>query len=390
MKKHIFYTAILLLVVSCARNVSSDVDGTKPITIDVNKALPVFDMSGMVDTSFFRIIPLETSPECLISEITKIFFTDGKIYVFDQGTEGIYTFDNQGHFLNKIQNRGAGPKEYVSVFDAFIDGKNIYVDDVYGRKVLVYDISGGFVTVISKDKTKIWSNYIFAVEDKIFYVNDGSNTGSGCYVLFSSDKNGGNINSYIPFECGTTDVVDAGNFTVSDNGKKAFIAVNSDDTIYEISDEGVKPVFKMDFSGKKMPEEYAKENAVSRMKQGLYRKYTSGIEGLVSSDNELFMKFNLSGNTYNAIYDLNTDSVFVAKSLKINSIGMSLQIENICQGNIVGQMSASECSLFYKSAEMSGKSEIFEKSLFGRRFKEIARSISTDDNPVVFIYKLKR
>lgn len=292
--------------------------------------------------------------------------------------------------MNKIQNRGAGPKEYVSVFDAFIDGKNIYVDDVYGRKVLVYDISGGFVTVISKDKTKIWSNYIFAAEDKIFYVNDGSNTGSGCYVLFSSDKNGGNINSYIPFECGTTDVVDAGNFTVSDNGKKAFIAVNSDDTIYEISDEGVKPVFKMDFSGKKMPEEYAKENAVSRMKQGLYRKYTSGIEGLVASDNELFMKFNLSGNTYNAIYDLNTDSVFVAKSLKINSIGMSLQIENICQGNIVGQMSASECSLFYKSAEMSGKSEIFEKSLFGRRFKEIARSISTDDNPVVFIYKLKR
>jgi hypothetical protein len=58
-----------------------------------------------------RIIPLETRPECLISQAT--YYLTNK-YILARTKTAILQFDMQGRFIRILANRGEGPGEYMA------------------------------------------------------------------------------------------------------------------------------------------------------------------------------------------------------------------------------------------------------------------------------------
>ena len=142
MKKLLFVFLFAFIVVSCARKDNSVAGNNdiKTIKIDVDGCEKDMDISDMFDTSFFRIIPLETTPESLIGgEVCQVFYRNDRLYVVEKMAKGLFVFDDNGKFLSKIQSYGQGPEEYIEITAVSITDDRIIVFDQFSRKVLIYD-----------------------------------------------------------------------------------------------------------------------------------------------------------------------------------------------------------------------------------------------------------
>ena len=113
-----------------------------------------------------EIVPLETTPECLISPIDKLEIADDKLYLLDNEQDFIFIFSRQGKFINKIDDIGRGPEEYYELSDFHIDDSLIYVTVGSGRnKVICYDLNGvyqkSFATGYPAQRITTDSNYMY-------------------------------------------------------------------------------------------------------------------------------------------------------------------------------------------------------------------------------------
>lgn len=61
----------------------------------------------------YRIIPLETSEECLIGHVSDVVKDDSLLFVVDRWSKCIYAFDLNGKFLRRIGRKGHAEDEYV-------------------------------------------------------------------------------------------------------------------------------------------------------------------------------------------------------------------------------------------------------------------------------------
>jgi hypothetical protein len=146
-------------------NVKHEVD----VTIRVPGILSAMRKNSLVRN--FRMVKLETTPECLIGNIEQLYQFDGYIFIFDRNNNSILKFDNQGHFLKKVGRRGQGPSEYINLVDVDLNksNKTISALDLDGRKIIAYDFEGN---VISKKKiTFLFDAHKF--KDNQVYLNTG-------------------------------------------------------------------------------------------------------------------------------------------------------------------------------------------------------------------------
>ena len=136
---------VLVLVASCKSESNTNIRNDNIETISFYKnyqeKLP---FSAFVDT--IEIIPLETTEENLIGEITRVIFDDDTYYV--RSTNGmqnakLFAFNDTGKYLKKIGKKGNGPGEYILFKDFSIDSNhNIIIADA--QRILVYDKDGTF------------------------------------------------------------------------------------------------------------------------------------------------------------------------------------------------------------------------------------------------------
>lgn len=96
----------------------------------------------------YRIIPLETTEECVVGEISNLFVDDNLIFLVDTWSERISVFDMNGKFQNHIGRKGHAKGEYVSMFRATLDShqKRVCIIDVDSQKLLFYDYKGNFLS----------------------------------------------------------------------------------------------------------------------------------------------------------------------------------------------------------------------------------------------------
>ncbi|MBQ4127794.1 MAG: 6-bladed beta-propeller [Alistipes sp.] len=94
--------------------------------------------------SYDGYIPLETTDESLVGNISKLLYENGKLIVVDKGNNKILVFDaTTGKFLNCVGHQGRGPKEFISLRDVVVADGKLYVLDM--GKILTYKLSGEFV-----------------------------------------------------------------------------------------------------------------------------------------------------------------------------------------------------------------------------------------------------
>ena len=144
-------------------------------------------------------IVLETTEDCLISQVDRIEFFNQRIYILDSKVATIFIFDYKGKFLNKIDKKGSGEGEYIGIEDFVIDTKRnmIYLLDRIAGNIMQYDFSGNFF-----NKVNIETGYTFLTlrnQDWLIYLGNGSSRMSDLYNLKLYNTDGQLINKFLPF-----------------------------------------------------------------------------------------------------------------------------------------------------------------------------------------------
>ena len=147
----IFFLSILLITTGCKRQ---DQTAEDLITVDVTQNS--FPKKELVLQDFMEVeyIPLETNDEFVNRACVQAV---GEKYIivinyYDDGN--IFVYDRSGKAIRKINRRGQGGEEYVSIRSVSLDEENeeIFVNDFRAKKIRAYDLEGNF-NKISRTKS---------------------------------------------------------------------------------------------------------------------------------------------------------------------------------------------------------------------------------------------
>ena len=138
--------AIILLafMTGCGRGNRQTTDGL--ITVDVTKSYPKKELI-LQDFLDVEYIPLETNDDFIT--MAQILAIGKEIMLFrNMGPDGdILIFDRNGKGLRVINRRGQGPEEFIGLVGLVAldeDGDEMFINDMRGRKIVVYDLFGHF------------------------------------------------------------------------------------------------------------------------------------------------------------------------------------------------------------------------------------------------------
>lgn len=86
-----------------------------------------------------------------MGEIYQVLAYSNRIFLLDNQSEKIFIYDKNGVYVNKIDSRGNGPKEYVGLGTMCIFGKDstLVVSDRLANKLLYYTIDGEFIQKVN-------------------------------------------------------------------------------------------------------------------------------------------------------------------------------------------------------------------------------------------------
>ena len=153
------------LCLCCVLSVSAQ----KSVVINLAKAISESPKEIMLNelASDIRYVPLETTDDCLMNNEFYIMQYTGEDII----TSGIFHFDKNGKFLNKIGSKGQGPEEYLQGLFAFGDWKNklLYVQN--WTTLTCYGFDGTFVRSIPTPQLNMGAAGLFD-ENHILYSND--------------------------------------------------------------------------------------------------------------------------------------------------------------------------------------------------------------------------
>ena len=153
------------LCLCCVLSVSAQ----KPVVINLAKAISESPKEIMLNelASDIRYVPLETTDDCLMNNEFYIMQYTGEDII----TSGIFHFDKNGKFLNKIGSKGQGPEEYLQALFAYGDWKNklLYVQN--WTTLTCYGFDGTFVRSVPTPQLNMGAAGLFD-KNHILYSND--------------------------------------------------------------------------------------------------------------------------------------------------------------------------------------------------------------------------
>ena len=157
MKSLISKLIILILLFDGGLSAFAQISSTP--TVDQEKLICIDKTKSYKDKHLFlqdvaqkvEYVKLETTNDCLIGKelkIQSIRVTNTDIFIVEW--DNIYRFRKDGKFLNKIGQRGEGPKEYVTMESIAINEKEqeFLAYDITKKKILYYKYNGEFVREI--------------------------------------------------------------------------------------------------------------------------------------------------------------------------------------------------------------------------------------------------
>jgi len=132
---------IFLITIGCADN-RKDVLllGESNILVNDDEIEVIIPDSIYTNVDYVK---LETSRDAIIRGIDKIVIDD-YIYILDQAQDEIFIFENDGSFVAKLNKRGQGPEEYISISDFFVQKEFLYILSPATQSIKVYNIKNDF------------------------------------------------------------------------------------------------------------------------------------------------------------------------------------------------------------------------------------------------------
>lgn len=190
-------TVLLITVLFCVLNACSDSQQKQQTNLLKGLTIPRENNPEWKElfSNKYTIIPLETTPECLVGEINKIKKFKEDYYVSSAG-KSIFHFNKEGKFIASLNKMGQGPEGYTRIedFDVYeingrteiwvADNENLKIYDAYDCSFL-YKISYPFAIYRFR---RMENSHILLV------------TGQNKYSLTLTDKNGNVLSEYLKKE----------------------------------------------------------------------------------------------------------------------------------------------------------------------------------------------
>lgn len=137
----LFILAILLA--SCSEE--NNVDSTHITVLNIEEGIKnMSDIQLSKYASSVEYIPLETSNESFLGEISDFVATDSNFYLCSTNGNSVMEFSNDGKFVKAIGTKGRGPGEHMGI-DRIFPTQNEGIGIMTFNKSILYDKSGNYV-----------------------------------------------------------------------------------------------------------------------------------------------------------------------------------------------------------------------------------------------------
>lgn len=372
---------ILFILAGCRENKQSIDDF---ITIDVDTKYPHKELI-LQDFMDVEYIPLETTEEFLCQGS---LWAVGKdiIVVTNFNTDGnIFIFNRKGKALKKINRKGQGGEEYTVFSRIVLDEKNseLFVNNDFAKKILVYDLEGNFKRSLSVEKDfLLFEMYNFDQDNLICHDTFQGNTGQS-FMLISKQDGSITQEIEIPFE------------------EKKTIKIRFEDKeisgkFYVYSPQTSHPI--MPYLNDYILTEYSADTLYRYLPDHTMKPFIVRTPSIQSMNPEIFIlpsmltdryyfmdaiEKTMEFSTTNIVYDKQEKALFrykVYNSDYINEKEVFLNPRRPLNSDISSWQSLEAWELVrdYKKGRLKGK------------LKEIASKLGEEDNPVIMLIKHKK
>ena len=388
---NIIWTIILLMMAGCGGNRKSGNDSDTFITVDVTASYPQKELI-LQDFMDVEYVPLETSREFLCQGFVQAI---GKniIIVKNNVRDGdIFIFDRNGKGLRKINRIGQGGEEYTFILGITLDEDNneIFVNDHYIKKILVYDLYGKFKRAIRYQEGSSFTKILNYDNDNLICYDSSADweaANKPSQVIISKQDGSVVKEIKIPFDKAVSTILKfsdpANNMTYSSNYPFPpmipyqggwILVVSSSDTVFRYSpDQSMTPFIVRTPSIQSMnPEVFLYPGTLSEQ-----------YYFMESVKKEYNFETRRGFPTRNLMYDKQEKAIF--EYLVYNDDYSNKRPVGMVRQHVINNEIA-----FWQKLEADHLFEAHEKEQLKGKLKEIAAKLEEEDNPVIMLVKYKK
>lgn len=358
----------------------------KLATLSIVENEDLYDVA--TDFSGINLIALESNNDCQMGQISKIFFSENRIIIYDQILKCVFFFNSDGKYLYKIDKKGKGPGEYIdiSTIDYNRLTKEVIIADLNYHKLLIYSIDGVFlrekIIPFTSSEFCISNNYFF------FYTNYNPNIGTKedfKYNLIVTDNSFrvvdkifgfSNLNKIHLFSSGTA-------FAHYLNSEDFLFNPVYSDTIYEIQNYTIQPKYVLDFKGKKLSIEFFSDEKISPEKfQKVISEKIPALMGLLDVKKRVFFYY---------YYEQKFNYVFIEKnSTHIKCFNRISDKKKLFKGIPFIQPIASSSNSLVSVIEPSMLIDLSKNysQFLTNDIVKLASTLQENSNPILLLYNL--
>lgn len=384
---------LLLTVVSEGRG-QKQAGNDGVITVNVVKSYSPKKELILQDFMDVEYIALETNDDFInqgiVLDVGKEFILVKNRNRINDGT--IFVYDRNGKAIRKLNRKGQGGEEYISLYSVTLDEENeeMFVNDILGKKIVVYDLYGNFKRSF---KHKNGINFQFYIDvfnyDRHHLICYDENHEEIPFVLMS--KQDGHIarEIKIPFK----EKKFLRQLKQEGNDGKGVIGV------------GPSPYYSIfPFNGNWVLSELSSDTVYTFLPDYSLRPFIVRTPPIQSMDPGEFLIIRLLSDRYyfmetiKNVYDWNTQKGFPTNYLVYDTKERSFSGYTVYNGDFITKkeiyMSATklvshEIESWYL-LEADQLVESYKKGELKGKLKETAATLNEESNPVIMLIKYKR
>ena len=366
-----------------------DRESVKIIPVDTRDENAVVDLDKVIDS--VRFVKLEVTDSSLVGKIDKVFFDAGKIFVVDRSSaKGVFIFDADGRFLTHIGSLGKAPNEFLELRDVTIDRdkQQLILLDLSGRKCIFYDYQGNF---LYSKKMYFYFSGLEVLDSN--HVALSTETATNFHVpsinnnyLVVGDFEGRPSAKYFPYNEGARAFTYFNEFPLRKFGDQVFFNPRYNDTLFGIAGGNLTARFALDMKGDEISAQ-DKIGLTDASFTKLISRYAYFNGEYVYTDNALFGKVEAPSSSVYFFYSPASNKTMSGRQLGVTKSELGFFSSPIGAGEkneMVGVINPAELMNMNKYMTTSNTLKSLDK-----QFRDLLKNITENDNPVLFIYKIK-
>ena len=390
----IFSGAILLS--ACHRN--RPATGLTVLHPPLQTTEHLLHLSDIADSLSY--IKLATDTSNLIGVIDKIIPLKDRILIVDKDiTQTIYIFDKSGKFIRKINKKGRGPGEYLSLNDVAVDvsNKRLIVHDDMAQKISIFTYEGEFIEKIRLDfiTTSIaylGYNRLACYCDYINNPNYSIRSKSPNLILF--DLQTRKTQSKLFFNStinrlGITGLINNLSSTYSNDTVHLIMPLN--DTVYSICNNKVQPEYYVDLGVTPQMRELQRTASSSKSAQEASQEDSKPqypvICNMLESDSVVYLFYRHNNKSYYGFYNPRRKTFKEGVRIWEKNTDNRIPVVNDLDKTIPFMPMATDGKNFYYVME-SFYFDYFRNS-DNPQIANLSKTITANDNPVIVVAHIK-